>query len=123
MSIADAMASNGMKEAGYEYINLDGERRGGGNDQRDTYCTLSIVTLQIAGQTIGMLMGQWCQMNHAFPSKIVVKSIRSLVVIPLHVSDLQWSRTCHQVLELKGIQIWTGKLDVWVLGHTLASTS
>ena len=25
MSIADAMASNGMKELGYEYINLDGE--------------------------------------------------------------------------------------------------
>ena len=24
MSIADAMASNGMKDAGYEYINLDG---------------------------------------------------------------------------------------------------
>jgi len=30
MSIADAMASNGMKEAGYEYINMDGERRGTG---------------------------------------------------------------------------------------------
>lgn len=28
MSIADAMASNGMKEAGYEYINLDGKRVG-----------------------------------------------------------------------------------------------
>ena len=25
MSIADAMASNGMKEAGYEYINMDGK--------------------------------------------------------------------------------------------------
>lgn len=25
MSIADAMATNGMKEAGFEYINLDGE--------------------------------------------------------------------------------------------------
>lgn len=25
MSIADAMATNGMKEVGYEYINLDGE--------------------------------------------------------------------------------------------------
>ena len=24
MSIADAMATNGMKEVGYEYINLDG---------------------------------------------------------------------------------------------------
>ena len=24
MSIADAMATNGMKELGYEYINLDG---------------------------------------------------------------------------------------------------
>ena len=24
MSIADTMATNGMKEAGYEYINLDG---------------------------------------------------------------------------------------------------
>ena len=24
MSVADAMASNGMKDAGYEYINLDG---------------------------------------------------------------------------------------------------
>jgi len=24
MSIADAMASNGMKELGYEYINMDG---------------------------------------------------------------------------------------------------
>ena len=24
MKIADAMASNGMKDAGYEYINLDG---------------------------------------------------------------------------------------------------
>lgn len=24
MGIADAMASNGMKDAGYEYINLDG---------------------------------------------------------------------------------------------------
>ena len=24
MSVADAMASNGMKELGYEYINLDG---------------------------------------------------------------------------------------------------
>ena len=30
MSIADAMASNGMKEAGYEYINMDGKRKGGG---------------------------------------------------------------------------------------------
>ena len=25
MAIADAMASNGMKELGYQYINLDGE--------------------------------------------------------------------------------------------------
>lgn len=25
MSIADVMANNGMKEAGYEYINLDGK--------------------------------------------------------------------------------------------------
>lgn len=25
MSIADAMATNGMKELGYEYINMDGE--------------------------------------------------------------------------------------------------
>ena len=25
MSIADAMATNGMKELGYEYINFDGE--------------------------------------------------------------------------------------------------
>ena len=25
MAIADAMATNGMKEAGYEYINMDGE--------------------------------------------------------------------------------------------------
>ena len=25
MSIADAMAENGMKDLGYEYINLDGE--------------------------------------------------------------------------------------------------
>lgn len=25
MAIADTMASNGMKELGYEYINLDGE--------------------------------------------------------------------------------------------------
>ena len=24
MSVADAMASNGMKDVGYEYINLDG---------------------------------------------------------------------------------------------------
>ena len=24
MSVADAMATNGMKEMGYEYINLDG---------------------------------------------------------------------------------------------------
>ena len=28
MSIADAMATNGMKEAGYEYINFDGKRVG-----------------------------------------------------------------------------------------------
>ena len=27
-SVADAMASNGMREAGYEYINLDGESIG-----------------------------------------------------------------------------------------------
>ena len=33
MSIADAMASNGMKEAGYEYINLDGKRVGRRRDQ------------------------------------------------------------------------------------------
>ena len=26
MSIADAMASNGMKELGYEYINMDGKK-------------------------------------------------------------------------------------------------
>ena len=33
MSIADAMASNGMKEAGYEYISLDSKRVGRRRDQ------------------------------------------------------------------------------------------
>lgn len=27
MSVADAMAENGMKDLGYEYINLDGEMK------------------------------------------------------------------------------------------------
>lgn len=27
MGIADAMASNGMKELGYEYINMDGKQQ------------------------------------------------------------------------------------------------
>jgi len=39
MSTADAMASNGMKEAGYEYIIVSGERRGDRKSDCDTYCT------------------------------------------------------------------------------------
>ena len=30
MAIADAMANNGMKELGYEYINVDGNQGGRG---------------------------------------------------------------------------------------------
>ena len=56
MSIADAMASNGMKEAGYEYINFDGKRVGRRRDQGGE--VILCTNLQIVGQTIEMLTVQ-----------------------------------------------------------------
>ena len=58
MSIADAMATNGMKELGYEYINLDGR-----HTMKliiswsiHTLCVMFFCNAQTAGQTIVTLM-------------------------------------------------------------------
>ena len=67
MSVADAMASNGMKDAGYEYINLDG------TTVANSYLTNLVVssrdTIQIVGQITEMTMALLYQTKIDFLSK------------------------------------------------------
>ena len=109
MSTADAMASNGMKEAGYEYIIVSGERRGDRKSDCDTYCTC-LPLYRLLGRP------QSCWWDHS-ARWITLSQVRYssealyCSVMPVDISDLQWSRTCHPVCQLKGIQTWTGKRD------------